>query len=216
MLSLTDLEELGSQIRRRLHEWEGQASLLRSKEVTLKDDESTHRQQEELHEKALSILQELEGTWRGKYEAALAALGSQGLSSIWGDDRQVVLDSTIKRGVANLDVALVKGGERVRLKGGSGGSVVQVLASILRVLTALSNPNWRLLFVLDEPFSMVATQQRPALCELVRGLQQRLGFQLIFSSHEDELLEAADTAYFIRGDGQGTADQLKTLEKEES
>lgn len=206
--------ELASAIGRQLHEWDGQAGMLRSRELTLKDDKESHLHHEELYGKALVILQELEGTWRGKYEAALSALGSQGLSSIWGDEREVVLESSIKRGIAHLDLALVKNGKRVRLKGGSGGSVNQVLAVILRVLTTLSNPTHRLFFALDEPFSMVRAQQRVQLGELVQGLQQQLGFQLIFSSDEDELLEVADTAYHIRGDGRGTADQLKAPGKE--
>lgn len=148
------------------------------------------------------LLQNLEKTWRGRYEEALGALGTQGLQAIWGDDRALVLESKVTRGVTNLDLALAKHGERVRLKGGSGGSVVQVLAVVLRILTTLSHrPEWRPLLVLDEPFSMVAAQQRPALCAMMQGLTQRLGFQSIFSSHEDELLDAADVAYLVHEGG---------------
>lgn len=213
MSELSSLEKLAGRIRRQLYEWDGQAGLLRSKQLTLKEDEGTRRRQMELHEKALVVLQELEGTWRGKYEDALAALGSQGLSSIWEDERQVVLESTIKRGVASLDIALVKDGKRVRLKGGSGGSVSQVLAVVLRVLTTLSNPTQRLLFALDEPFSQVAEEQRPALNEMIRGLQAQIGFQLLFVAHETELADCADVVYFIHGDGRGTAEQRKSKEE---
>lgn len=213
---LADLELLAGQIRGLLQEWKGRTHLLRSRQLTHKTDADEYRQQAELHEKALGILQELEGTWRGKYEDALAALGSQGLSSIWGDERQVVLESTIKRGIAHLDLALVKDGKRVRLKGGSGGSVSQVLAVVLRMLITLSNRDWRLLFVLDEPFSQVAEEQRPALNEMIRGLRECLGFQLLFVSHEGELAECADIAYHIRGDGRGTADCLKAPGEEQT
>ena len=207
-----EIEALSGRIRRQLHEWSGQAGLLRSKQLTLMVDEERHRSQSGLYEKARVVLQELEGTWRGKYEAALAALGSQGLSSIWGDKREVVLESSVKRGIAHLDLALVKDGKRVRLKGGSGGSVNQVLAVILRVLTTLSNPTQRLFFALDEPFSQVAAAQRPAVCELVQGLREQLGFQLVVAAHEEELADAGDVVYQILGDGRGTARRMSEAE----
>jgi hypothetical protein len=48
---------------------------------------------------------------------------------------------------------------------------------------------------------MVAAEQRPALCAMVKEITQRLGFQLLFSSHEDELLDAADMAYLVHPGG---------------
>jgi DNA repair exonuclease SbcCD ATPase subunit len=55
--------------------------------------------------------------------------------------------------------------------------------------------------VLDEPFSMMAQAQRPALCALMRDITESLGFQLLFSSHEDELLDAADVALQVHPGG---------------
>jgi hypothetical protein len=149
------------------------------------------------------VLQQLEETWRGRYEAALAAIGSQGLNAVFIEDEyELLLESTVRRGVSNMDIILVKNGQRVRIKGGSGGSVVQVLSYLLRhLMTTSPHPALRHLEVLDEPFSMVAAEQRPALCSMVQDITQRLDFQLLFSSHEEELTEAADVVYLVHPGG---------------
>jgi hypothetical protein len=163
------------------------------------------------HEQALVILQELEKTWRGQYEADLAAVGGQGLSAVFAKTIEVVLESTIKRGVASLDFALITDGLRTRIKGAKGGSVAQVLSTMLRLLTTLSNrPPLRRLLALDEPFSMVSAEFRPALCAMLREITERLDFQLLLTAHEEEMLDAADVAYAVLDDGKGTLKPLKT------
>lgn len=201
-------------VRARCHEWRGQAEMLSTQKVTLEEQKKTLLAQEEVLAKAQVVLQRLEDTWRGRYEVALAALGSQGLNAVFTDATyELLLESSIKRGVSNLDIVLVKDGQRVRLKGGSGGSVVQVLSYLLRHLTTTSHhPALRRLEALDEPFSMVAAEQRPALCALIKEITQRLGFQLLFSSHEDELLDAADMAYLVHPGGR--MEQLKSNQEE--
>ncbi len=190
-----ELTMLGSRNDR----FRGQAELLEGQIDTLTDQRDTYVEQEEVQGKALVVLQRLEETWRGHYEAAIAGLGGQGINSVFVDaEYEVLLESSIKRGVANLDIILVKDGERVRLKGGSGGSVVQVLAYLLRYfMTTSQSPEWRRMEALDEPFSMLSAAHRPALCQLVREITDRLDFQLLLSSHEDELLDAADVAYEV-------------------
>jgi ABC-type sugar transport system ATPase subunit len=160
-------------------------------------------------EKAQRVLQLLEDTWRGRYEQALAALGSQGLSAVFDKKMEVILESTIKRGAASMDIALITDGLRTRIKGAKGGSVAQVLAVLLRLLLALSGrPAMRPLLTLDEPFSMVSAEYRPALCAMLQETTRRLNFQMLFTAHEGELLDAADVAYMVHPGGR--VEQLKS------
>ena len=183
--------------------WRGQGELLGGKKDMQDDRKATALEQEDVQAKALTVLHRLEETWRGHYEKALAALGGQGINAVFTDgEYEVLLESTIKRGVANLDIILVKDGKRVRLKGGSGGSVVQVLAYLLRhFMTTSQHPPWRKLIALDEPFSQVAEEQRPALSALIREIEDRLGFQCLFVSHETELADCADVVYAVAPGG---------------
>lgn len=200
--------------RQRIHEWRGQAQLLGTQKETLQQQRDELQAKAELKAKAQVVLQRLEDTWRGKYEAVVGGLGSQGLNTVFtAGQYEVLLESNVKRGVANLDIVLVKDGQRVRLKGGSGGSVVQVLAYLLRhFMTSSHRPDLRHLMALDEPFSMVRGEQRPALGALVKEITQRLGFQFLFSSDEDELVDVADVV--IRIHSGGRVEQLKSPQEE--
>jgi hypothetical protein len=193
-----------------VQEWKGQATLLRTQQDDHKKWRAEFEARSALKAKALVVLQKLEATWRGRYEAALAALGSQGLNAVFTDaEYELLLESTIKRGVSSLDIVLVKDGQRVRLKGGSGGSVVQVLAYLLRhLMTVSQRPDWRRFEALDEPFAMVRAAQRPALGAMVKDITQRLDFQLLFSSDEDELVDAADVVILVHPGGK--VEQLKS------
>jgi len=202
-------------IQRQVHIWEGQYELLEKQRTEGLRLHAELRDNEVAHDSALVVLQELESAWRGKYEDALAALGGQSLSTIWEKPIGVKLETTIKRGVANLDIVLVKEGKKVRIKGGSGGSVAQVLGATLAIIVTLSSsPALRPLLVWDEPFNMVAAAQRPALCAVLRELTNRLGLQFLMSAHEDELMDAADTAYNILPDGRGTAECVKSTDSD--
>ena len=177
--------------------------MLSSQSQTLVEKQAVAEDEETLLAKAQEVLYRLEESWRGHYQAGLAGLGSRGLNAVFTDDEyEVLLESTTKRGATSLDIVLSKNGQRVRLKGGSGGSIIQVLAYILRHITTTTHrPALRSFEALDEPFSQVAEEQRPALCAMVKDITQRLGFQSLISSHETELLDAADVAYRVRSGG---------------
>jgi DNA repair exonuclease SbcCD ATPase subunit len=186
----------------------------------LEAQQQTHEQQKtelaarkDIKVKAGDVLDRLENTWRGRYEQALAALGSQGLSAVFDKKMEVVLESTKKRGAASMDIALITDGLRTRIKGAKGGSVAQVLAVLLRLLLALSGrPAMRPLLMLDEPFSQVSADLRPALCAMLQETTRRLNFQMLFTAHEDELLDAADVAYMVHPGGR--VEQLKSSKED--
>ena len=214
MLSLPELRATSRELAAKVSAWQGQAELLQSEISSTKKEITSLQSTVSDHEEAIVILQELEKTWRGSFEEALASLGGQGLSAVFDKEIEVILESSIKRGVASLDIALITEGLRTGIKGAKGGSVAQVLAVLLRILLTISSrPALRPLLILDEPFSQVSAEFRPALCEMLRNIIGRLDAQYIFTSHEDELTDAADTVYQIKADGKGTAVQLKSREE---
>lgn len=201
-MSSIDLAPLRSDVtsvRQCVHAWKGQAELLESQQQNHQQQKDELEARVTLLKKVQQVLQQLEETWRGHYEEALGALGGRGLNAVFTNATyEVLLESNIKRGTASLDIVLVKDGKRVRLKGGSGGSVVQVLAYLLRhLMTTAQKPALRRLAVLDEPFAMVRPEQRPALSMLVEDITNRLDFQFLLSSDEDELVDVADVVYQV-------------------
>ncbi|KKL61199.1 hypothetical protein LCGC14_2197680, partial [marine sediment metagenome] len=139
-------------LHERVNRWKGQKELLDRQWEMSVEKEYTEHTLRDTDNQALIILHELEETWRGKFESALAGVGGQGLSAVFGEDIQVVINSVIKRGVANLDMHLVTEGLETDIMGSKGGSVVNVFSTLLRFLFTLSNtPELRRILVLDEP-----------------------------------------------------------------
>lgn len=190
-------------LRGTFSEWRGHEAGLQETLTTVKDGLTQAEERVAILKPAQEVLEHLEETWAGQYEAKLGALGSMGLNAVFPDNHyEVLLEHTTKRGTAHLDIILVKDDKRVRIKGGSGGSLVQLLAYLLRHLTTVSiHPPLRRILVLDEPFSQLAQAQRPAVSTLVRDITYKLGVQSILVSHEDELVDCADVAYAINRGG---------------
>lgn len=202
-------------VLRQTDEWAGAHKSLSSQQSVLVDTLQTTFLRVALHDEANIGFHSMEEEWRGRFEKALAELVSQGLSSVFGDDRKVILTHSIKRGVANLDLEMETNGLRTRIIGAKGGSVIQILAFLFRVLFTVSqNPPLLPLLILDEPFSMVSAKYRGTLGELVHELSRRLNIQFILASHEEEIAEASDVTYEIVADGKGTSILRKSAEEE--
>ena len=198
-----------------LNAWQGQAQLLDSRIERTKESLTTSETGHEQHEEALVVLQELEKTWRGTFEQALASVVGEGLSAVFGDEIELLFISDIKRDVAHLDMKLKTNGLVTSLMGAKGGSVINVLSVLLRVLLTISSrPEMRRVLILDEPFSMVSAEYRAPLAQLLKEMAERLDVQFIITSHEPEISDAADVAYQILKDGRGTAVRLKSPEEE--
>ena len=208
----SQLIERVRQQQSQVSEWKGAAKGIEVQISMLESEADSLGGVLALHKQADAGFHDLESEWRGRFEEKLASLVGQGLSSVFGDDRKVILTHTIKRGVAHLDLETETNGLRTRILGAKGGSVIQILAALFRVLFTVSQKPALLPFMaLDEPFSMVSVKFRPALGALIKELGGRLGLQFVIVTHEEELAEAADTVYFMQD---GSAQLIKSPTEE--
>jgi len=161
---------------------------------------------------AQQILQNLEGAWRREFEKNLAALVSHGLTAVFGEPLALKVENRVVRDVLATELSLVRGAGTDAIEtpvlGASGGSVVNVLSLLLRVLLVISaRPPLRRILILDEALEYLDEYSMPAAVgTLIRELAERLDLQFIIVSHEPALVEAADRAYEVtRGVGEATA-----------
>lgn len=182
--------------------WRGQAELLDRQAEETQRAHAALTHDAEIHKEALVILQSLEKKWRGAFEQALATVVSEGLSAVFGRPITISIESKLARGVASVNITMTDGDVTTSILGAEGGSVVNVVSFLLRVLLTISvRPPLRRLLVLDEPFSHVSTEYRPALCQLLREMAQRLEIQIVLVSHEEELADAAIVTYLVEKPG---------------
>lgn len=200
----------------RLHALEGEQKTLSWLKVEAKERLQQAQERHEQYNKALAVLQELEQQWRRQFEERLADVLSWGLSEVFGTDLKVRIATDIKRGTSHTRITVVDGDVETDVLDYEGGSLVNVLTVLLRILMTVSlvQPQ-RKFFVLDEPFSMVSVEYRPALCHLLRELAHRYDLQFLIVSHEPELIDAADVAYLV-GKTEGRAVVKKIKRREET
>lgn len=148
--------------------------------------------------KVLAVLRGLEAAWRERIEGGIASIISHGLSVVFGEPIEVVLETTTFRDTTSMEILIRQNGALSSVLDAKGGSLVQVLGFLWRLfLTVTAQPPLARVLVLDEPFAMVSEEYRPALAELLRELSTRLGVQFLIITHEKELTDAADVAYEV-------------------
>ena len=152
----------------------------------------------EVLSQCLDALHSMETTWRDRFQQGLAAVVSDGLTSVMGEPTEVKLETSQYRDATAIDLRVLQGGIETDVEEAKGGTLLQVLAFLLRVLLTVSvQPQLRHLLILDEPFGMVEKSFRPAVAELLMELSNRLDLQVLMITQEDDYLACADRAYVV-------------------
>lgn len=152
------------------------------------------------YEEARTALEEMEKSWRRKFEEKLAALVSHGLTAVFGEETVVHIETSTKRGATSMALKLEQGGVQLgNIIDSTGGSIVSVLSVLLRVMLTVSvRPPLRRLIVLDEPLhGAVDPSHIPTFGTLLRELSDRLDLQFIVVAHEVDLEEYADVVWEV-------------------
>ena len=201
---IKQLTDTVSVLDRRVAEFEGQARLLEQQLAAARSREEAAGEEVALHDQALAAFDQLVERWRVRTEERVSSLITHGLAAVFSDDSiSVSVETTTKRDTAHMRFLLRQGGiELGNLIDGTGGSIVSVFSFLFRVVVTMhEQPPLRRVMLMDETFRMIAPDHMPALGSLLRELSDRLGFQFVLVSHEQELLDAADVVIEVTKHG---------------
>ena len=165
----------------------------------------------EILDVVLKLLVDMGGDFQRNFQHSLAGLVSEGLSQVFGEALEVLIETSTKADMSAINFVLIKnGGEKEDLMGGQGGGYINIIAFLMRVLLILAaRPLLRRLLVLDEPFAMISPEFRHSAAEMMEALIDRLDFQMIMVTQEWEYAEVADVA--IKVEMKGGATQFHVL-----
>lgn len=150
----------------------------------------------ELLRTVLDRLEGMDAAWRRNFEHSLATIVSDGLSLVFGEELQVLIQPSTKADMSAVDFIMKRGGQEEDVLDGQGGGYVNIIAFLLRVLLIVAaRPLLRYVLVLDEPFAHLSQEFRHALAEMMVALIDRLGFQALMITQEREYVDVADVAY---------------------
>jgi DNA repair exonuclease SbcCD ATPase subunit len=126
-------------------------------------------------------------------------LVTQALQSVFGVEYSFEVDNQIQRNKPETNLYVVIEGYRHSLKEDLGGGVLDLAAFCLRVvLWAINSPRTSTVVVLDEPFKALDKVRLEKAGLMIKKLSEMLGLQFIIITHEDQLIDAADSAYYVK------------------
>ena len=119
------------------------------------------------------------------------------LDAIFPDTYKFLVEFTVSRGRTETRLLAEKGGNVMDdLMEDEGGTLVQIVAMALRIAVWTLAPTDNVL-IFDEPGNQVSAQYKPIFAEIIRGLSQRLGIQILMVSHDDTYIATADRVFTI-------------------
>lgn len=119
------------------------------------------------------------------------------LDAIFGDTYKFLVEFTVSRGRTEARLLVEKGGNVMDdLMEDEGGTLVQIVAMALRIAVWTLAPTDNVL-IFDEPGNQVSAQYKPVFAEIIRGLSQRLGIQILMVSHDDIYIATADRVFTV-------------------
>lgn len=150
----------------------------------------------EVLELAQALIQNTAQETQEQLKFHIQGLVSSAINAVFPDSYDFRCDFVVKRGSTEGDIYLLKNGERVDPMDSTGGGVVDIVAFALR-LVAWSIGKSDNVIIFDEPFKFLSVGLRPLAGELLRTLSKQLGIQLIYVTHDPELVNVADRIFEV-------------------
>lgn len=194
-----------------------------SSQVTSKERELIHTDQllaaEEgtlvIRKEALDIIVKTANKAQQQVSGIIAAIVTSALHITHGTSYEFDVKFVTRRNSTEADLVLMKKGHVVDPLGNSGLGVANIIAIALRAGFIIMENKTEKFMALDEPTAALAGWRQPLAGEMLLGLCQKLGFQILLTTHSMPLAECADRAYFISMDSSDIASARLIENKEE-
>ena len=156
-------------------------------------------------ESAQAILQAVAQELQSELTYRVTELANLAMAAIFANPYTLTLEFNMKRGRTEAEIYFERGGKRISPKWGSGGGPKDVAAMALRLaLWSLRTVRTRPLMVFDEPFVYPSKDIQGRVGAMLRQLSHDLGIQMIYVSHEEAYVDAADRVFRMVHDGTKT------------
>lgn len=120
------------------------------------------------------------------------SLVSQALKAVFGEEYSFELESRFFRGQPETEMFVVENGVRYSPKDEKGGAIIDIISFASRVVSwAIAEPKSQNTLLLDEPFRCLSKDALPFLAQLMQDISQELNLQMIYITHEKQLVEVS-------------------------
>ncbi len=150
------------------------------------------------HTKARELLLNILANIQGDFSKKVEALVTKAIQIVFSDRNfEFKLLFEEKRNNIECRPVIMEDGIEYIPKDDLGGSILDVIGFALRVvLITLERPKKRLFIAMDEPFRWLGNLRRKAGL-MVKEICKGLRLQILFVTHDKDLVEIADKVYHI-------------------
>lgn len=211
MGTFSDLDEMAASVvraRRSLDGARSQEQLLLSQWTKLHKELESSEVAAEVLDKTAMLLNSLGEERQQEAQLMIEGLVTRGLQEIFDESLSLVISTSVK-GKTTTTEFLVRtelgdhNSFETSVLDARGGGLVAVVAFLLRVtILLLTHPEGRRFMVIDESFAHVSADRLPFVSSFLKDLVDETGLQLLLVTHQEELLEQADSVLrFSQKDG---------------
>jgi DNA repair exonuclease SbcCD ATPase subunit len=160
-----------------------------------------------LTEQARDILVSASAATQDQVREFIEEVVSLALQSVFGAEYYFALEFKQQRGQSEISPVIMWRQQKFDPRADVGGGIVDVASFALRlVLWVLSDDETSPVFILDEPFKFVSKDKSDEVANMLKGISDLLGIQVIMISHDEGLIVTADRSWEVRMGSDGTAE----------
>jgi DNA repair exonuclease SbcCD ATPase subunit len=145
---------------------------------------------------------------------AIETVVTTALQAVFGIGYQFRINFVNRRGSTEADMVMVKGVNEVDPLDNSGLGAANIIAVALRAAFIALDGTTARFMSLDEPTAALMVKKQALAGGVLRTLCDKLGFQILLTTHSAELAECADVVYYVEQNKKGEA-VVKRLERPE-
>lgn len=140
---------------------------------------------------ALHAVRSVRDLATARVQQRLTDLATEALRVVFDDPSlALVVRSVERRGVAEADIVLRRGGLETDPLDGNGGGMVADISAMLRLIMVrmLTRRGLAPLLLLDEPFAALSAGHREAMADTLEAVGESLGIQIVTVTHAPEMV----------------------------
>ena len=153
--------------------------------VRLSSEKQTYQTYLSSKDEVNEILSQLAAKAQSSAISLYSELLTKLVTDVLGKPQQVVLESRKIRDKLHLNIHVVEGGHVIDILEGKGGSVCNIIAVGMRIITLIQSPYRRFLF-LDEPDCWLSPDLVEGFVSILKQLCTDVGLQVVYISHHSE------------------------------
>jgi len=186
------------ELRSRVEQLKGRRAQIRGSIMDVRRKRRVDKKALENYENAREVIREVGLKTQSQLSYHIGDVTSLALDSVFPDAYELLAEFVQRRNRTECDLLFQRDGLKIDPLSAAGGGAVDVASFAIRVASwSMQHPRSRNVLLLDEPFKHLSSALLLRAKDMLRQISEKLGVQIIFITHSEQLAEDADKIYRV-------------------